>query len=97
MPDGTVDFNTFSTTYAHGNPDTGTLEISTDAMVKGNNVIAVEVHNNNTTSSDIYWDAELKGLFDTSSGNYVYNEPTITMPDEDFDLVACYEPEHSTY
>ena len=92
MPGGTVDFNTLSTTYAQGNPDTGTMELSTDAMVKGNNVIAVEVHNNNTTSSDIYWDAELKGLFDTSSGNYVYNEPTITMPDEDFDLVACYEP-----
>ena len=92
MPDGTVSFNTFSTTYAHGNPDTGTLEISTDAMVKGNNVIAVEVHNNNKTSSDIYWDAELKGTL-AANGNdvYVYTEPTITMPAGDFDLTACYE------
>lgn len=95
MPAGAVNFQTVSTTYAHGNPDTGTLEISTEAMRKGTNVIAVEVHNNSRTSSDIYWDAELKGMFTTNGGNddnYIYNEETITMPSESFDLMACYEP-----
>lgn len=59
MPSGTVDYNTAASTYANGNPDTGTMTLPASLFHSGSNVIAVEVHNNQPSSSDIYWDASL--------------------------------------
>ena len=59
MPDGTPTFNTYATTNAPGNPQEGTLTIDASLFHKGVNVIAVEVHNNSATSTDIHWDAQL--------------------------------------
>ena len=80
MPSGTVYYNTFSTSYAPGNPDTGTMSISSSLFQKGENVIAVEVHNNNSTSSDILWNAELLVSKPDLSGAVLSREQEYTIP-----------------
>lgn len=80
MPSGTVYYNTVATSYAPNNPDTGTMSISSSLFQKGNNVIAVEVHNNNTTSSDILWDAELVVNKQDMSGAVLSREAEYTLP-----------------
>lgn len=54
MPEGNVTFDQYSTSV-DGQSVTGTITIDANLLNKGNNVIAVEVHNNNAPSTDIYW------------------------------------------
>lgn len=94
MPDGTVGYNTYATTYANGNPDVGSLQLPAGLFKKGTNVIAVEVHNNNGGSSDIYFDASLSVSSPSIAGDadYVGTDPELVLPtDRVLDLVACYE------
>ena len=86
-------YGAYSTTYAAGNPDVGTMDLSANLFKKGTNTIAVEVHNNSASSSDIYWDAALyttMGMSGTS--NYYATDPEIEMPSGTFSLMADYEP-----
>ncbi len=86
-------YNAYSTTYAVGNPDSGTMELSASLFKKGNNVIAVEVHNNSASSSDIYWDATLYTTMGSSnSSSYYSTDPEIEMPTGQFNLIADYAP-----
>lgn len=92
MPSGIVNYDTYASTYAHANPDQGTIDLPTHFFKKGTNLIAVEVHNNNATSSDIYWDAELLHSTDANN-NYVSTEEAHTLTRKGpFNLMACYEP-----
>lgn len=59
MPSGTVTYNTYATTYAYDNPATGTMTLPANLFREGDNLIAVEVHNNSASSTDIMWDAAL--------------------------------------
>ena len=59
MPSGKVSYTTWASSYAPNNPDTGTLTLPSSLFHQGTNVIAVEVHNNSDTSTDILWDASL--------------------------------------
>ena len=59
MPSCTISFGNYSTTHAEGNPDTGQMTLAGSLFKKGDNVIAVEVHNNSATSTDIYWSGNL--------------------------------------
>lgn len=94
MPDGTVGYNTYASSYAEGNPDAGSLQLPAKLFKQGTNVIAVEVHNNNGSSTDIYFDASLtvdSPLLSTED-NYLSTEPEMVMPaDKYLNLVACYE------
>lgn len=97
MPEGTVSYSTYATTYASGNPDTGSLTLPASLFKQGTNIIAVEVHNNNASSSDIYFDASLTVQSSVLSGevNYVSTSEEYALPmDEDgtLSLIACYEP-----
>ena len=56
---GTPTYDTFTTTYVGATAATGTITIDNNLLHKGNNIIAVEVHNTSLTSSDIYWAAKL--------------------------------------
>ena len=81
MPSGQPSYNTFATTYASGNPDTGSMTISGSLFKKGTNVIAVEVHNNSTSSTDIMWDASLSAIVQNTSGiSYVSTDEEYTLP-----------------
>lgn len=92
MPSGTVTYHSFATTYANANPDRGTLSLPAKLFKKGTNLIAVELHNNSATSTDIYWDAALYSTLNTESV-IVSTEETYTLSGgEIFNLQACYEP-----
>lgn len=59
MADGEVTYEQSSTTYAGSTAGLCTFTIDNSLLHRGNNVIAVEVHNTHNQSSDIYWTAEL--------------------------------------
>lgn len=85
-------YNTVASSYAPGNPDSGTLTLSSSLFRKGNNVIAVEVHNNSASSTDIYWDGEI--TLRTLSSSYVSTVPEYSLPSTgNIGLMACYEKE----
>lgn len=94
MSSGSVGYNTASSTYANGNPDSGSMEISASYFKKGTNYIAVEVHNHQTSSTDIYWDAQLtRTVQSKGSSNYLSTEPEYMVNKAGtFNLTACYEP-----
>jgi hypothetical protein len=62
MPSGNVSFDTVSSSTISGDAEnTYTVEsVSTDAFVSGTNVLAAEVHQANSTSSDTTFDAVLQ-------------------------------------
>ena len=71
MPTGTINYNTGATTYV---PDDGqdeqTFTIAASYFSAGTNVVAVEVHQNNATSSDLVFNAELIANVPTTMINY---------------------------
>ncbi len=79
MPSGNVTFSNYSTTYANGNPDSGTLTLASSLFKTGENIIAVEVHNNSGSSTDIYWDASLT-QYKADSGSLVSSDEEYTIP-----------------
>lgn len=90
MPGGDVNYNTYASTYASSNPDSGSMQLPASLFKKGMNVIAVEVHNNNGGSTDVYFDAEL--VAETSSLSYVSKKEEFTMPTAStLQLTACFE------
>lgn len=92
MPAGAVTYNSYATTYAHSNPDQGTLSLPASLFKKGTNLIAVEIHNNNATSTDVYWDASLYSTVNDESA-VISTEETYTLSNGNtFNLTACYEP-----
>ncbi len=61
MPEGPVDFRTFASAVAGGADETTAVEADVDPslLVDGDNVLAVEIHQVNATSSDLNMDLEL--------------------------------------
>lgn len=93
MNSGTVNYNTFASTYTEGNPDNGSVTLPAELFKKGKNVIAVEIHNNSSSSSDIYFDASLYASIPSMGGKLYSEEEEFTLPSEDnLSLIACYEP-----
>lgn len=91
MPDGTITYDTYASTYANNNPDNGTITLPASLFKRGTNTIAVEVHNNNGTSSDIYFDCELLHTTTDATGSIVSEEPEYA-PTGNAVLIAVYEP-----
>ena len=94
MPEGEVTYSTYATTYAPDNPDSGTIELPVNLLRKGENIIAVEVHNNVPGSSDIYWDAEISYSI-TSGTAIVSRERTLRLDtDANTQVQAVFKPLH---
>lgn len=93
MPSGRVTSSTAASTYANNNPDTGTLTLPANLFVKGSNLIAVEVHNNQTSSSDIMWDAELiQTKYKVSENEYITTNNDYTIPSSgNIEVTAVYK------
>jgi len=90
MPDGTIGYNTFSSTYADQFPE-GTITLPTSLFHKGSNTIAVEVHNNNANSTDIIFDAAIYAQLTTSGpADYYSTESEIALPNGTVDLTASF-------
>ena len=94
MPSGNVSFNDFSSTYAGDEPLTGTLNLSSSLFKSGDNVIAVEIHNNKASSRDIFWAAELFTTIGSTSDGFVSEEPIIELAENEstISLAACFTP-----
>lgn len=92
MPSGDVSYSSFATTYANGNPDSGSMTLNTVLFKKGANTIAVEVHNNAANSTDIMWDAELVYVKE-GAGNIASTEAIFRIPEStsSITLTAVYE------
>ena len=94
LPEGEILFDTYATTYAPDNPDSGTLDLPVNLLRKGENIIAVEVHNNVPGSTDIYWDAEIS--YSITSGTAIVSREHILQLDTDADteIHAIFKPLH---
>ena len=90
------DFYTGSDQYAGDNPDTGTHSIDPSLVHKGWNVLAVEVHNNQSGSSDLYWECKLRNVVsDSAPYTTVCTDETFelsAMPVGEYSLTAAFEP-----
>lgn len=92
MPNGTINYTTFASSYATGNPDVGSITLNPSLFKKGRNAIAVEVHNNSSTSSDIYFDASLTHRSYKNNATYICRTEKYELQStDDIELVACYE------
>ncbi len=92
MPAGSIGYDDFSTTHANGNPDRGQMTLSGSLFNKGRNVIAVEVHNNSSTSTDILWEASLSQVEKINAQDFVSKDPEYTLPASgSHNLVAVFE------
>ena len=92
MPSSNVGFNTFASSHAEGNPDTGSLTLDASLFKQGTNVIAVEVHNNSGSSSDIYFDASLTLKSYNGEEVILSEDETYVLPSTgNHVLKACYE------
>lgn len=80
MPNGSVNYGTFSSSYAESTPLTGTLELSPSLFKNGSNLIAIEVHNTSYTSSDLFWAAELYTTVGTASEGVISTESVMDLP-----------------
>ncbi len=96
MPDGESTYETFATTFAPNNPDRGTVSLPANLFHKGQNIIAVDLHNNKLSSTDIYWNADI--VQKHTGGNITYAERTYEITeDEDQDITAVFEPIDDEY
>ena len=103
MRSGTVNYTTFSQTYAADDPMTGTINLSPTLFKKGNNVIAVEVHNTSYTSGDLFWAGELLTTIGASSDEELIADAVIDQPSDatviltaTFDRVLSGSPAEGT-
>ncbi|HEY2952487.1 MAG TPA: Ig-like domain-containing protein, partial [Verrucomicrobiae bacterium] len=65
MPTGAVIFATYASSVASGTDETTTFyatNLSPGLLINGTNVLAVEVHQANATSTDLSFDLELSGI-----------------------------------
>ncbi len=91
MNDGTPVYDQYSSQVASGNPNTGSLTLNAELFKRGNNIIAVEVHNCNAGSSDIYWDASITRMGKVNTE--ILTDRTITVSeDENCSFTAIFRP-----
>lgn len=92
--DGTPSYSTYTTTYVGSSAATATITIPNELLRRGNNVIAVEVHNTSASSSDIFWGASvLHGTRLESS--IISTNPELSLSDLETHtatLVATFDP-----
>lgn len=90
--DARYDFIT--TDYAGWAPDEGSFEIRPSDVQQGWNTLAVEIHNNSYSSSDMFWDCNLQYVSKGSSTVDVGTSSTLCLSDEvpgAYILEAVYE------
>ncbi|MCQ2112075.1 MAG: CotH kinase family protein [Bacteroidaceae bacterium] len=90
MPSGTVSYNSYASTY-NQQPE-GSMTLDKSLFRVGSNVIAVEVHNNSATSSDIRWNASLTFTSNSSRDDLFSADEEIDIPSGNYTLCAVYDP-----
>ena len=86
----------YDNTYEGENPYMGTMEVDRSVLKRGKNILAVEVHNCNNTSSDLWFDASItmsKPREQQEQTEYITTEAEYILPSTgSHHLTACYEP-----
>ena len=79
LPDGPVAFDTLASSSAGSSEESVYFEftVQPDALVDGDNVIAVEVHQNSAAGSDMSFDLELTGKVLAEDSDLVITEDTL--------------------
>ncbi len=93
MPSGNIGFSTTASNSIYGTEESDfiTYIIGTEYLVNGNNMIAVEVHQNSASSSDLSFDLELSATI-SGTGNYISTaNELVVKPQSDFHVTACFE------
>ena len=85
-------FNSYADSYAPSNPESGEMTLDASLFKNGQNIIAVELHNCDAGSTDIYWDCSLSRSTE-ERGSLVSTDIEYTLPSSGkVTLVATYEP-----
>ena len=85
-------FGSYADSWSPDNPQSGNMTLDASLFHEGTNTIAVELHNNSASSTDIYWDASLLRLTD-ALGGLVSTDAEYTLPTSgSVTLVASFEP-----
>lgn len=74
LPSGTLSFNTYANAYNNG--DLVSFSVNKNMLVNGENLIAVEVHQCNATSSDLIFDLSFASY--TAGGTQILESPLYT-------------------
>lgn len=78
--------------YEGTEPRDATVKLPGSLFRKGKNVIAVEVHNCNDTSSDLWWDASLSYIEETHPDDDMVHEAEYELPESgSLNLKAVFE------
>jgi len=91
LPTGALSFDTYATTY-HDCETAVTFAIDKSLLKEGANLIAVEVHQHEGKSSDLYFDMSLTYSVLNSSSNIELNREYATQLSGSLILQAIYEP-----
>ncbi|MBQ0019339.1 MAG: lamin tail domain-containing protein [Bacteroidales bacterium] len=80
--------------YEGGDPYMQTVRIPNELLKKGKNVVAVEVHNCNATSSDIWWDASMSAeIRSDENSDYLSTDEEFELPASgSYNLIAKFTP-----
>lgn len=62
MPSGAVSYNTYANATVNDERDWNVYQVDPSLLIEGTNVIAVEVHQSNATSSDVAFDFKLAAV-----------------------------------
>lgn len=94
MPEGLIEMNTFASSFA-GNEDESTyfsFPLSSSYFQTGTNTIAIEIHQNSLTSSDLKFDLELTASIVLEGGDMHFEEnPLVLNPGTDITVRAVTE------
>jgi len=91
MPAGIIGFSTTASTATSNESDFNTYSIDKEYLITGNNVIAVEVHQNSATSTDVSFDLELSAKI-TGLGQIVStNKEYVVTPKTGLNISAVFE------
>ncbi len=91
MPTGNINYTTFASSTIAGTAENifHLINIPSDILVSGNNVIAVEIHQRSTTSSDISFDLKLE--FANYSVNVFRKKPIVLYPGVNSEMLLAWQ------
>jgi hypothetical protein len=94
MPAGVVGYDTYASSSVGGADESSFFEFAVDPdyLVQGSNVLAVEVHQSDGSSSDISFDLQLDGLSAGNDGDgYISTNPEFSaLLDQNLTLTAVF-------
>jgi len=93
MPTGAIGFGTTAVNGITGTDESDfhSFSFGSEFLINGNNVIAVEVHQNAANSNDVSFDMELSATMN-STGNYISTtKELIVNPQSALNLIAVFE------